>query len=275
MMAQDGVALRAALREDTPAGIIPAGFEEHFADGRPAGAHRRDLAVEAPVALEFDGINYAVMMATPIDLADFARGFAIGEGLLAPGAAALPVEVVEVENGWIVRARLPGGGAPDMLDRVRRRIGDSSCGLCGIETLEQVARPLPPVKEPCRPAPAAIFRALGALPDRQALGGRTGAMHAAAICRPDGEIVLLREDAGRHNAFDKAVGAMTSEGLRGPLFALLSARCSYELVEKAVRARLGALVTVSAPTSMAWQRAEAAGLPLYVLAREDSLLRAV
>ncbi len=265
----------APQEREAAAGAIPAAFEEHFADGRPAAAHRRDLAVEAPVALEYDGINYAVMMATPLDLADFARGFAIGEGLLAPGATLAGVDIAEVANGWIVRARLPGGAAPAMLERVRRRGGESSCGRCGIETREEVARPLPQVAAPCRPGPGAIFAALRAMPARQPLGARTGAMHAAAICRADGGIALLREDVGRHNALDKAIGAMPAGRLRGPRFALLSARCSYELVEKAVRAGLGALVTVSAPTSLAWERARGAGLPLYVLARDDSLLRTV
>jgi len=258
---------------------------EHFADGRPPAEHRRRIAAEVPVAFEFDGIAYAVMMATPTDLHDFALGFAVAEGLIGPGenftgfdAAQLHFEApcssqaIRPAEGWVVRAGLPGGGPSIMMERKRMRVGDSSCGLCGVETLESLAKPLPSVRGPLTLTEAAIFAALGELSTHQALGRATGASHAAAICRPDGAIVLVREDVGRHNALDKAIGAMLRGKIEPPCFALLSARCSYELVEKAVRGGLGALVTISAPTTLAMDRAAAAGLPLHVLARNDSFL---
>ncbi|MDT0576579.1 formate dehydrogenase accessory sulfurtransferase FdhD [Croceicoccus sp. F390] len=253
-------------------GLVRQAFVEHFAAGTPTRRIDRDLPVEVPVALEYDGITYAVMMATPVDLDDYARGFAIGEGLLTPETAPLSSHFAEVEHGWIVRTTLPGGTAQAMVARVRRRIGDSSCGLCGMETLAEVARSLPQVAVPCRPEPAAVFAALRALRTLQPLGRATGAMHAAAICAPDGRIAIVREDVGRHNALDKAIGALAAQQEQRPMFALLSARCSYELVEKAVRGGLGGLVTISAPTSMAIRRARDAGLALYVLARSDSIL---
>ena len=232
---------------------------------------------EVPVALEFNGLSYAVMMATPADLEDFALGFALNEGLAKAVADVSDIDVAEVENGWIVRAMLSGLGVEQLTDRVRSRVAESSCGLCGIDNLEAVARPLPQVPAHEALDPAAIFAALDALRDHQPLGGRTGAAHAAAFALPDGTILHAREDVGRHNALDKLVGALaTANNGSGQHpaegFILSSARCSYEIVEKAVRAGAHTLVTISLPTSMAVTRARAAGLSLWCLARADSVL---
>jgi FdhD protein len=245
---------------------------QHNRDGSTSPATRQWVP-EVPVALEFNGLAYAVMMATPADLEDFARGFALNEGLAATPADVTDLAVVEVENGWIVRAQLTGLGIDKLTDRVRARVAESSCGLCGIENLEAVARPLPPVAAHAPIAPEAIFSALGQLRDHQPLTRATGAAHAAAYADSGGRVVLAREDVGRHNAMDKLVGAMAAKGL--PLtggFILSTARCSYEIVEKAVRAGATTLVTVSLPTSMAVARAQAAGLTLWCLARDDSVL---
>ena len=228
---------------------------------------------EAPIALEFNGLSYAVMMATPRDLEDFALGFALTEGLAKAPGDLTDIAVAEVELGWIVRAALSGLGIEQLTDRVRTRVAESSCGLCGIENLEAVARPLPrvPAHEPL--ADAAIFAALGALREYQPLGRATGAAHAAAFAAPDGTILHAREDVGRHNALDKLIGALAAAG-QDPAegFILSTARCSYEIVEKAVRAGATRLVTVSLPTSMAVARARQAGLSLWSLARDDSVL---
>jgi FdhD protein len=228
---------------------------------------------EAPVALEFNGLSYAVMMATPADLEDFALGFALTEGLAKAPADLTDIAVAEVEHGWVVRAALSGLGIDQLTDRVRARVAESSCGLCGIENLEAVARPLPPVAAHGALAEAAIFAALAALRDHQPLGRQTGAAHAAAFASPAGTIHAVREDVGRHNAMDKLVGALATAG-QDPAggFILSTARCSYEIVEKAVRAGATRLVTVSLPTSMAVARAEQAGLSLWSLARDDSVL---
>lgn len=152
-------------------------------------------------------------------------------------------------------------------------MSESSCGLCGLENIDAVLRPLPPVTARVTVPRAAIARALAALPERQPLGRATGAAHAAAFCDPDGDILLVREDVGRHNALDKLVGAL-ARGATDPAggFILLSARCSYELVEKTVRAGCPMLVTISAPTSLAAERAASAGLTLVSLARADNAL---
>lgn len=246
---------------------------QHNRDGSTTPIARQWVP-EVPVALEFNGLAYAVMMATPADLEDFALGFALNEGLAARPAEVTDLAVAEVDNGWIVRAQLTGLGIDKLTDRVRARVAESSCGLCGIENLEAVARPLPPVAAHAAIAPEAIFSALGQLRDHQPLTRATGAAHAAAWADSGGRVVLAREDVGRHNALDKLVGAMAAKGL--PLaggFILSTARCSYEIVEKAVRAGATTLVTVSLPTSMAVARAQAAGLSLWCLARDDSVLR--
>jgi FdhD protein len=245
---------------------------------RPDGSTfpaERHWVPEAPVALEFNGLSYAVMMATPADLADFATGFALSEGLAASATQVCDIDAAEVDAGWILRARIEGLGADRLAERVRRRVAESSCGLCGLENLEEVARPLPPVARHGRIDPAAIFAALGRLRDGQALGQMTGAAHAAAWADGQGAIACLREDVGRHNAVDKLVGAMARAGqAMAQGFLLSTARCSYEIVEKAVRAGATSLVTVSLPTSLAVERAKAAGLSLWVLARDDSVLLA-
>lgn len=243
---------------------------------RPDGSHRavtREWVPEAPVALEYNGLAYAVMMASPQDLEDFATGFALTEGLAAGPQEVREIAVAEVDNGWVVRAQLTGLGVAKLTERVRARVAESSCGLCGIENLAEVVRPLPPVAQHRAIAPAAIFAALDQLRERQVLGAATGAAHAAAWASPEGEIGALREDVGRHNALDKLVGATARAGRAlDPGFVLSTARCSYEIVEKAVRAGATTLVTISLPTSLAVTRARAAGLSLWVLARADSVL---
>jgi len=225
------------------------------------------------VALEFNGVAYAVMMATPADLEDFVTGFALTEGLAETAGELEDLCVSEVPLGWIVRARLTGRGAELIEKRARARVAESSCGLCGIENLEALATPLPqvPAHEPIDAS--AIFRALSMIGNRQVLNRETGGAHAAAFCTPDGGIACLREDVGRHNALDKLVGAMArSNASLHPGFVLSTARCSYEIVEKAVRAGATTLVTLSVPTSLAVERAKAARLSLWALARNDSVL---
>ncbi|NBC37906.1 formate dehydrogenase accessory sulfurtransferase FdhD [Novosphingobium sp. FSY-8] len=241
------------------------------ADGGSAAA-TRSWVPEVPVALEFNGLSYAVMMASPTDLADFASGFALSEGIATSADQITAITPVEVEQGWIIRTQVAGLDAARLSERVRARVAESSCGLCGIDNLAAIARPLPPVRFHSRVEPAAIFAALRALRGSQALGQATGAAHAAALCDGSGAILGLREDVGRHNAMDKLIGAAARAGLAlGEGFVLSTARCSYEIVEKAVKAGATSLVTISLPTSMAVARAAVAGLSLWVLARDDSV----
>lgn len=233
----------------------------------------REWVEEVPVALEYNGIAYAVMMATPSDLEDFAIGFAIAEGLASGDSASLEPAVAETDLGWIVRTTLTGLAPEKLMERVRSRASESSCGLCGIENLEVISQPLPPIPPHTEPERQAVFSALSVLSSKQDMNARTGSAHAAAFANLDGDIQLVREDVGRHNAVDKLVGAMTRASLElSEGFVISTARCSYEIVEKVVRAGATCLVTVSLPTSMAVNRARQCGLTLYCLAREDSLL---
>lgn len=233
----------------------------------------RQVADETPVAIEYNGLGYAVLMASASDLEDLAYGFSCAERLIDAPGDILDVDIHAVERGVLVRITLAEARAGLAADRVRHRVSESSCGLCGIENLEQALRPLPRIEAGQPPASAAIFAALAALGDHQPLNAETGGVHAAALCDRDGRVLLVREDVGRHNAFDKVIGAMLRAGiLWDGGFALLSSRCSFELVEKAVLAGCPTLITVSAPTALAIERAREAGLRLIVLARPDAIL---
>lgn len=253
----------------------PARFDRHGVEDVSLGV-TSPVAIEMPVALEFNGLGYAVLMATPADIEDLVTGFALAERLADTAADVGEIVLHETPRGLIARARLSEACLPRIVDRVRHRVSESSCGLCGIENLEQALRPLPKVSQSSRADDAAIFAALAALSTKQPGNRATGAMHAAALCSPAGDVLLVREDIGRHNAFDKLIGAMRRAGLDwNGGFALLSSRCSYELVEKAALADCPMLVTISAPTSLALDRAQEAGLRLVVLARPDAMLAAV
>lgn len=245
----------------------------HVAAGGDAAQIERRLAVEMPIAVEFGGVGYAVLMASPCDLADLVTGFALSERLIDGVTDIVDIDEVAVDRGVVVRVTLAAHVIGRVADRVRHRVSESACGMCGIENLEQALRPLPAAARGWAGSPAAVFAALQALDTYQPLNRDTGAVHAAAACTPTGEPWLVREDVGRHNAFDKLIGALLRERRGwGGGFALLTSRCSYELVEKAVLSACPMLATISAPTSLAVERAAAAGLPLHVLARRDAVL---
>jgi FdhD protein len=233
----------------------------------------RALLAEVPVAISFCGLGYAVMMATPGDLEDFAVGFALSERLIDRRDELVEIDVSAADDGMLLAIELAPALRERVFERVRHRVGESSCGLCGIENLEQALRPLPIVGPPRGIEAAAIFRALAGISEHQRLNRATGGAHAAAWCASDGAILAVREDVGRHNAFDKLVGHCLGKGASmADGFVLLTSRCSYELVEKAALAGVSLLVTVSVPTSLAVERAKAARLTLIALARADSML---
>lgn len=251
---------------------IAVGFTRLARDGNAAPIERM-LARETPIAIEINGIGYAVLMATPADLEDLAFGFLLTERLTDSPADIVAVDAHDAGQGVVLRIAVVETVGARLFDRVRHRTSDSSCGLCGIENLEQALRPLPRVGRRWAGDSQAVFRALDALEARQALNRDTGAVHAAAFCSAAGEVMTVREDVGRHNAFDKLIGAMlrAAQGWDGG-FALLSSRCSYELVEKAVLAGCTMLATISAPTALAVDRAAEAGLALHALTRRDATL---
>jgi FdhD protein len=259
--------------------LIPVS-RSHYGMGPDAG-EALAVPVEAPVAIETNGIAYAVMMATPVEIEDFVTGFLMSEGLAAADevgeVAVHPVENGEWGRGYVARVNLPPERLSLIVERARRRTGDSSCGICGIEGVEAALRPLPPLSRRSAASPEAIRRGLDAMGGMQRLGRETRATHAAAFCNEDGELLAIREDVGRHNALDKLIGALARSGARGGIdpaqgFVVMTSRCSYELVEKTVRAGIPLLVTISAPTDLAVRRARAAGLSLCVVARDDAML---
>ncbi len=233
----------------------------------------REIVTEAPVSIEFNGIGYAVMMATPVDLEDFVTGFALTEQLVDSIDQIMGCDIHAHEQGWIVRCNIIAEKAETLFERARVRVSDSSCGICGIENLETFARPLPRVEAADAICKNAIFRALHDLEKHQPANAATGGHHAAVWADPEGVIACAREDVGRHNALDKLIGAMArTEISLSPGFFLTTSRCSYEIVEKSVIVGATTLVTISVPTSLAIERASQAGLQLVSLARSDSFL---
>src|SRR5216683_2840676 len=230
------------------------------------------IAAEVPVALAYNGVSHVVMMATPSDLADFALGFSLSEGILADADELLDLEIEEGEIGIRVSMRITSERFTALKERRRNMTGRTGCGLCGVDDLTQVARPLPRVGTGVNVGVGAIHRALNSLPARQLANQETGAVHAAAWATPTGKIAFVREDVGRHNALDKLIGAIE----RGQIdpeagFAVITSRCSFEMVQKAATIRIPILVAISAPTTMALRIAEQTGITLVALARSDSI----
>lgn len=238
-----------------------------------AGSTADWLAQEVPVALVFNGLSHAVMMATPADLEDFARGFALSEGLIDRPEALYDIEVVALDTGIELRLQVSSACFHALKARRRTQAGRTGCGLCGVDSLAQVRQPLPAVP-PTAVAPAAMLRAQRELRERQPLQKLTGATHAAAWCAPDGTVRVSREDVGRHNALDKLIGALHRSGTAplGDGFACITSRASFEMVQKAAMAGMGALAAVSAPTALAVDTARQCGLLLAGFVRDDRLV---
>jgi FdhD protein len=224
------------------------------------------LAEEVPVAMHFDGEPFAVMMTTPADLEDFARGFALTERKVATVLDIADIEVRDVLEGIVVDVRTRGGQAGPQGSR--ELPGRSGCGICGSRELEDVVRHPPPVAAGPTVGADAVERALEALRSRQPVNAFTGSVHAAAWALPDGTIVEVREDVGRHNALDKLIGAMLLAGT-DPRdgFLVITSRASYEMVTKAAMAGITIVVAISAPTALAVHLAMDCGVTLLGFAR--------
>lgn len=232
---------------------------------------RRALPEEVPVAMVYDGSTQAVMMATPGDIPDFAVGFALSEGIVTDLSQIRDFEQVSHETGIEARLWLAADRGAQLAARRRFMAGPVGCGLCGIDSLDQALRPLPRIdRAGPRFTHATVARAGDALRAGQMLYDQTRATHAAGFLRPDGEMLLLREDVGRHNALDKLIGAMARQGLDpGTGAFVLSSRLSVELVQKSAVAGCPMLIAVSAPTAHAQRLAEGAGITLVAFARGE------
>ena len=229
-------------------------------DGAAAIDRAHTVAVEVPVQVTFADVPFAVMMLTPADLVDFAYGFSLTEGMIERAADVRAVDVSSSEQGVTLRIDLAGDKLRTHLARQRAMTGRTGCGVCGIDDIDALHR----AKARVRPVPALaaapIARALAALDGSQQLGAATRAVHAAAWADRDGTIRHLREDVGRHNALDKLVGALVRAGVDPAAgFLVITSRCSFEMVEKAATFGAAILVAISAPTSLAIERARALG----------------
>ncbi|MCA3561506.1 MAG: formate dehydrogenase accessory sulfurtransferase FdhD [Aestuariivirga sp.] len=228
---------------------------------------------EVPLAVQFNSQNYAVMMGTPADFEDFAVGFAVAEGIIAKASDVTAVLVLPAGQGYAIDLSV----AEDKIDRGRmakRSIeGRTGCGLCGIADMKDAIRMPSSALPAVDLRPQAVARAYEQLPAYQPMSRVNRTVHAAAWCSVDGEILLSREDVGRHTALDKLIGALAREGADlGQGFVLMSSRCSFELVQKCAMAGIGALATVSAPTALALSLARQARLKLAALANRGVMI---
>lgn len=230
----------------------------------------RAIAVETPIELAFGGAPFAVMMATPADLRDFAVGFALTEGIVERIDDIRDIEIKPAGAGVRLDVTLSGGRLAAHLARSRAMSGRTGCGLCGIEDLAHLPQPRGPVPASAPIAPAAVRAALQGLERAQPLNAETRAVHGAAWCDRDGAILFAREDVGRHNALDKLIGALVQAAVDpADGFIVLTSRCSFEMVAKAAAFGAATVVSVSAPTSLALERAGQSGITLIAVARAD------
>lgn len=228
------------------------------------------VAEEVPVAMVYNGVSFAVMMATPCDLEDFAWGFSLSEGLVGKPSELLGVETRSLLEGIELAIKVAADAHGAHLERTSGRLlpGRSGCGICGTRQLEQAIRHHPAVGAGAQITHAAIERALNDLKSQQPMNAATGAVHAAAWADSEGQILLVREDVGRHNALDKLIGAMRrADTDAGRGFAVVTSRASYEMVTKATSAGITLLTAISAPTALAIELARSAGLTLVGFAR--------
>ncbi len=230
------------------------------------------LAEETPVAMVYNGVSHAVMLATAQDLEDFALGFALSEGIVQDASELYAIEVQAQEQGVALHCSIASERFMQLKERRRTLAGKTGCGLCGAENLAQAMRYPVALHNSVVFSSASIVAALAALPAHQLLQQKTGATHASAYVLADGSIQLVREDVGRHNALDKVIGAYAKSELKDTVeanrgFVITTSRASFEMVQKVASAGLSLLVAVSAPTALAVRVAEECGLCLVGFAR--------
>ena len=231
----------------------------------------RCVPEETPVAISFNGTSYAVMMATPADLEDFAIGFALSEGIVSAPEDIGGLDIVDVDGGIDCRMELADAPSESLKARRRRIAGPVGCGLCGIESIAEAVRAVPEWHGPeVRFTNVDVARSVRLLAGAQPLHRETAAVHAAGFYTRDAGIIAAREDVGRHNALDKLVGALAREAVdasRGAI--VITSRVSIEMVQKAAVAGAPVLIAVSAPTALAVRTADAAGMTLVARVRDD------
>jgi len=242
------------------------------------------VAEEVPIALVYNGVSHAVMLATPFDLEDFALGFSLSEGILRDKSDLYDIEVVKQSQGIELRLEIATECFAKLKERRRNLVGRTGCGICGAESLEQALR-LPQMDNPnkntaSKPLSAKhIQAAFHAIQNKQTLQQATGATHACAWVDAQGEAVLVREDVGRHNAMDKLIGTLVKQNNSEPKlpnqnngFVLTSSRASVEMVQKVATAGIEVLAAISAPTGLAIRIAEMYDVTLIGFLRDNQFV---
>lgn len=238
--------------------------------GDSAERRIRNVPEETPVALTCNGASYAVMMATPSDLVDYAIGFSLAEGVIGHPVDIASLDVISHDAGVELRMWLAPAQGATFFERRRRLTGPTGCGLCGIESLAAALPEVRPVSEGIAVSHQTIMTALSALVSAQTLNGATRAVHAAGFFVPGSGLVSVREDVGRHNALDKLIGDLARRDIAGPTgVVMLTSRVSVDMVHKAAVLGASIIVAISAPTALAIRTAERAGVTLVAVARDD------
>jgi FdhD protein len=229
------------------------------------------IAEEAPIALMYNGQPHVVMLATPLDLEDFALGFSLTENIVASPREVHSIRIYQRAEGIEARLRIPEARCETAADKTRNLTGRTGCGLCGARTLQQAMRRPAPVGQGVRVPSSELIRALAELRDHQKLNRITGAVHAAAWVVPGQGIECVREDIGRHNALDKLIGALARRGTDlGGGFVVVTSRASYEMVQKCAAVGITFMAAISAPTALAMRLAQDTGFTLIGFARDDN-----
>ena len=232
---------------------------------------KESLAEETPVAFVYNGISHVVMMASPINLEDFALGFSITEEIVSSSSDFYSVEINHIKDGIELKIEISSKCFMSLKERRRNLTGRTGCGLCGAETLSQVVKYKDNDFETSLTFGHDQIRyALDQFQNNQELQKKTGAAHAVALYDNLGKILLIREDVGRHNAFDKVIGAaIKQEIINKHCFVITSSRASYEMIQKLSYINLSLIVAISAPTALAVRLASKIGVTLIGFARAD------
>ncbi len=228
-----------------------------------------EVAEECAIALIYNDVSHAVMMASPIDLEDFALGFSLTEGIIDHADELHIVQIEACTNGIVINMLIPQIRLDTLLKSSRNISGRTGCGLCGAATLEAAIRPTRIVSVLANFSRIDIPNALSQLAQGQIHNRGTGSLHAAAILCGENDI-LVREDVGRHNAIDKAIGAI-SRLKQPPIAMLVTSRASYEVVHKAAQVNCPIVVAISAPTALAIRIAKIARITLVGFARANTM----
>ena len=234
-------------------------------------SHAEDaVAEEMPIALVYHDVPHVVMLATPADLEDYAVGFTLSEGLVANMDEIRGVTVTYGQGAADVHISVAWERFTALLQRRRNLAGRTGCGLCGAETAADAIREVAAVPAGVSVSSAQLHQAIEELKQRQPINARTGSVHAAAWVLPGEGIQLVREDVGRHNALDKAIGALARAGADFAAgYMLITSRASYEMVQKCATLGIPMLAALSAPTAFAVRLAQRSGLTLVAFARSD------